>query len=136
MTNAATQQFFRLPEKVRYLLVGGYNTVVGYGLFLVLQTWLGSDLHYLVVLTLAFFLSVGHSFAMLKLFVFRTIGNWRREYLRANISYLLLFAINAALLSGFVDGLHTEPRLAQLYCTVIVAALGYVIHKKFSFLVA
>ena len=115
------QRFLALPEALRYLLAGGYNTAFGFGCFALLQWWLGGSVHYLVVLVLNFAISVGNSFLSMKYLVFRSQGPLLRDYLRTNLSYLILLGVNMALLAGLVDGAGMAVIWAQLVCTVLVA---------------
>ncbi|MDX2095214.1 MAG: GtrA family protein [Alphaproteobacteria bacterium] len=133
MIAALYQRFSRLPQPVRYVLAGGYNTAFGFVSFALLQLWLGAHMHYLAVLTLNFFIAVANAFLVLKYLVFRTRGNLMREYARCTVSYLVLLAVNMLLLKLLVDGAGVRVILAQFYCTVFIAAAGYVLHKKFSF---
>ncbi len=125
--------FFRLPQPLRYLLIGGYNTVMSGALYAGLYLLLGEKLHYLLILVLNYLISVTHSFLTMKYLVFRSRGHVWREYLRCQLSYLTLLGANIPLLSLLVDGLGMGAILAQFICTVVIAALGYVLHKRFSF---
>src|SRR2546425_8244330 len=50
--------YLRRREQVLYLIVGGWNTVFGYGGWARLQTMLGDRLHYLVIVVLAWPIAV------------------------------------------------------------------------------
>ena len=71
--------WMRLPEKLRYLLVGGYNTVVSYGLYaLILWGWSKPQM----ALFLSFIISSVNSYWTQKIYVFGTKGNCKKEYAR------------------------------------------------------
>ncbi len=125
--------FFRLPQPLRYLLIGGYNTLMSGALYAGLYLLLGEWLHYLLILLLNYLLSVTHSFLTMKYLVFRSRGHLWQEYLRCQLSYLTLLGTNIPLLGVLVDGLGIGAIAAQLICTVVIAALGYVMHQRFSF---
>ena len=65
----AEQIWFKIPEKFRFLLVGGFNTVVAYALFATLY-WL---LHgfYALAVVLQYILTVQLSFITMRYYVFR-----------------------------------------------------------------
>lgn len=133
MIAALYQRFHRLPQAVRYVIAGGYNTAFGFVSFALLQLWLGAQMHYLAVLALNFFIAAANAFLVLKYLVFRTRGNLLREYARCTASYLVLLAVNMLLLKLLVDGAGVWVIPAQFYCTVFIAVAGYVLHKRFSF---
>jgi putative flippase GtrA len=125
--------FFKIPEKIRYLFVGAYNTVFGFALFSLLYFLLKDQLHYLIILVLSTPIAIANSFLSLKLLVFRTQGNYLKEYLKCNISYSALLAMNAVILYILVDYAHLYIIASQLLCTIIMAITGYLVHKYFSF---
>lgn len=127
--------FLRLPQPLRYLVIGGYNTAMSGALYAGLYLLLGDKLHYLLILVLNYLLSVTHSFLTMKYLVFRSRGNVWREYLRCQLSYLTMLGANIPLLGLLVDGLGMGAIVAQLICTLVIAVLGYLIHKRFSFAV-
>ncbi len=69
----------------RYILVGGFNTIFGYGLFAVLN-WLFTDrlgpYSYLYASFLGSLISITVAFLGYKWFVFHTRGNYLVEWLR------------------------------------------------------
>lgn len=68
----------------RYLLVGGFNTALGYAVYAAFTAWLMPHLThgYLVASLLGSLLSITVSFFNHTLFVFRTKGNWLQEWWR------------------------------------------------------
>ena len=73
-------------RKGRYLLVGGFNTVVGYLIGVGLLYELSPAVHVLVVGAIANVLAITVSFTTYKLFVFQTHGRWIEEYLRSYLA--------------------------------------------------
>src|ERR1700733_3295333 len=82
--------YFPPGQVVRYVLVGGFNTVFGYSLFAVLN-WILFRHHvpasYIFALVLANFINITVAFLGYKWFVFRTQGNYFPEWLKANVVY-------------------------------------------------
>jgi putative flippase GtrA len=118
-------------EKVRYLAVGGWNTVFGYGVFALLFMVL--PLHYMAVAVVANILAITNAYLGYKFLVFRTRGNCLREYLRFYVVYgsSALFAL--ALLPALVNLFHISPLLAQAFVVPATVAFSYLGHKHYSF---
>lgn len=120
-------------QKIRYLIIGGWNTVFGYGVFAALYFWLEGLIHYLIILSISYVLSITNAYIGYKLFVFRTRGNILREYLRFYVVYGAAFLVNLATLPLFVEILKLNMYVAQAIVTIITILGSYVLHKNFSF---
>lgn len=120
-------------QKIRYLIIGGWNTVFGYGVFAGLYFWLSGSLHYLLILSISYVLSITNAYIGYKIFVFRTKGNILKEYLRFYVVYGVSFLFNLATLPLFVEMLKFNMYVAQAIVTIITILGSYVLHKKFSF---
>jgi putative flippase GtrA len=132
----------RLVEALRYLVVGGFNTCFGYGLFVafnyllrglgVYGSELASLLSNLIAITVAF---LGY-----KWFVFRTRGNSLREWIRCLSVYggSMLFTLAAlpplTLLLRYRFG-HPQraSNAAAAMLAVVTVVASYFGHKHFSF---
>ena len=118
---------------IRYLLVGGWNTIFGMAIYATLHHWLGSHIHYLLLLIPANILAIANAFLCYKLFVFRTRGNALREYLRCHAVYGIMMLVGAALLFLQVECLGLHPIVANCACIVITTIISYFAHRHFSF---
>jgi putative flippase GtrA len=120
-------------RKLRFLVVGGWNTLFGYLAFAGLYLLLSATLHYLAIATLAHFLAVAQSYATQRRLVFRSSESIMAEFIRFNISHLgtLLFGLGAMWL--LVDGLGMTPLVAQAITVGGVVILSYVLHSRVSF---
>lgn len=123
----------RHGQKLRYLIVGGWNTLFGYGCFVVLQALLGHRVNYLFVLALSYVISITNSYLGYKFIVFRTKGNYLREYLRTYLVYSVTFLVNAAVLAALVEWVHLSPIIGQAIATTVTVVMGYVAHHNFTF---
>jgi putative flippase GtrA len=129
-------------QVVRYLLVGGFNTCFGYGLFVafnylfralgVYGSEIASLLGNVIAITVAF---LGY-----KWFVFRTHGNYLREWLRCLSVYgsSMLFALVmlpplTLLLRRWYGHSQMASNVAAAILTVVTVAASYFGHKHFSF---
>jgi putative flippase GtrA len=120
-------------QKIRYLMIGGWNTVFGYGVFAGLYFWLSNSVHYLFILSLSYIISITNAYIGYKLFVFKTRGNILREYFRFYLVYGVSFIFNLATLSLFVETLNFNMYVAQAIVTLITILGSYMLHKNFSF---
>ncbi len=126
----------------RYLLVGGFNSAFGYGLF-ALFNWLFSGwgaYSYMYAAVISNFLAISAAFLGYKWFVFRTKGNYLREWIRCFGVYGTSALIGLAGLPILVTILRPHlqrPELASYLAAAIMmavtAASSFVGHKYFSF---
>ncbi len=136
---------FNLPRRqlLRYLVVGGMNTLLGYAVYAALnytfsQIW--PDIGYLLAVPVSSVINITFAFLTYKFFIFKTRGNYLREWLRCVAVYASSIALQTALLPCLVFLLHaTTPfRAAASYVaaailTVCAALYGFVAHRRFSF---
>ena len=134
----------RIPrgEALRYLLVGGFNTAFGYGLFALLTFLLTGRLAYayLWAAALANVIAVSVAFLLYKYFVFRSSGAFWGEYRRTVLVYggSMLFGIGALQLLVVLGHALFGPRafvpyLAQLFVLPLGVLLSFVGHRSYSF---
>ncbi|SOX53595.1 GtrA family protein, partial [Mycobacterium ahvazicum] len=127
-------------QRVAFVLVGGINTVVGFGIFVACSETVGHavDVRFgkvagsLVTLGIAHVLSVLFAFVMHRRFVFRVRGHVLRDLARFWSVYLTAGAINVVALPALVElGLSRIP--AQAIILASTTLLSYFGHRYFSF---
>lgn len=121
-----------ISQSMRFLLVGVYNTVVGYLLFYLIEFALGNFVHYLGILILSYVLSLTHAYLGQRFIVFRSKALWFHEYLRFLMVNLAGMAINGLLLVLFVE-CGVPVMRAQAISIITVTLISYIGHQKFSF---
>jgi putative flippase GtrA len=120
-----TLQFFR------YLIAGGINTAVGYGIFLLLFSVLGMNpqwanaISYGIALLVAFFLN--------KKFVFHGGALTGDLIARFLLSFILAFALNQVVLVFGYKILTLDARLAQMIAMISYTISFYCLNKFFVF---
>jgi putative flippase GtrA len=126
----------------RYLLVGVWNTIFGYLSFAALTAMLSSIIpySYLAASLLASLVNITMAFLLYKHLVFRTKGNYWREWTRCLLVYSSGIALNLALLPVIVQLIRQKtpygscaPYLAGALLTGCGMIYNFFGHKKFSF---
>lgn len=120
------------PQKIRFLLVGGYNTLFSYLLFAGIL-WLLGGKHEQGVLLVSFMLSSVNSFITQKVYVFCTKGNWISEFVKCLGTWMISYVINAVLLWLLVEWMTVNPYVAQIYALVLLTIFSWVMLKHFAF---
>lgn len=127
---------------VRYLLVGVWNTAFGYAAFALFTALLDKVVphSYLIGSLLSSFLNITVAFLGYKWFVFKTKGNYLREWIRCVGVYSGSIALGLLLLPIFVltirhnFGYQREaPYIAGALLTGITVILSFFGHKHISF---
>jgi putative flippase GtrA len=142
--------YARHGEKLRFLVVGGWNTLFSVARFNVLYFLAGPSLRalagtggglaqliaandYNVVFWAGWVLSVPQSTLTMKYLVFRSRGHLGRELGKAFLVYLPAQGVASAMMWLLVGLAGLHPTLAQL-CTIAVATvISYLGHKFFTF---
>ncbi|MBQ9235528.1 MAG: GtrA family protein [Alphaproteobacteria bacterium] len=121
--------WFSLPEKIRFILVGGFNTVVSYFLFLGLN-WLWG---YKTALWLTYAIAVNLSIFTMRYYVFSSRGNLLEQYIKALSTYVVTIIGNFAFLHWAVEAGLWPVWLAQALYTAISTLGLYLLHKYVNF---
>ena len=119
-------------EKLRYLIVGVWNTIFSVLLFNILLLFLGHQ-YYLVLFWVVWVFAVVQSTATMKYFAFRSTGNFWRQTGRAYLIYLPAQGLSTVLLWFAVTMMHVSPQIAQLMTILVTTVFSYVGHKYFTF---
>jgi putative flippase GtrA len=125
--------YFRRREQLLYLVVGGWNTVFGYGVWALLQALLGEHLHYLVVVLIAWPIAVLNAYAGYRYVVFRSRGSILRELPRFSLVYLVTLIVNLAILPIALNVLPFNIYVVQALLTAVVVVCSYLSHRYYSF---
>ena len=127
-------------RRVRFLLVGGFNTGFAFVLFAALEATVGRALDRagnpvagsVVPLLGSYAVAIAVAFALYRRLVYRVRGHLLRDLGRFVFVYLVSIALNAVLLPVLVA--LGVPRLgAQAMLVVLITVVSYVGHGRFSF---
>jgi len=127
-------------QRVAFLIVGGINTVFGFGVFILFDLTVGRALDVsagqvvgsLVTLALAHVAGVLFAFVLYRKFVFKVSGHLWKDLARFESVYLVSLAINAVVLPVLVQ-LGMERIIAQGLITLATTIVSYLGHRYFSF---
>lgn len=122
-----------IHRMVRYLAVGGWNTLFGLGVYSLLYALFKNSVNYLALTIPTNILAITNAYLCYKLLVFRTKGNWWREYWRCYVVYGGGALLGMAMLFLLVSGCGFHPVAAQVLTVAMTIAGSYVGHKYFSF---
>jgi putative flippase GtrA len=143
-----TSRFARLTSHIppgqfgRYLLVGGFNTAFGYGTYAVLTALLDrlNRNGYILAGLVSPVMNITAAYLNYKFFVFKTKGNYFREWLRCLAVYSGAILLGTALLPVVVFALRRAtsltsgaPYVAGALLLGINVIFGFLGHKKFTF---
>lgn len=126
----------------RYLVVGVWNTAFGYGTYAALTALLTPKIPhaYIAAMLLSSLLNITVAFLGYKWFVFRTNGNYLKEWLRCLAVYssslllsLALLPILVAAVTRVTGNAGLAPYLAGALLTFTGVIYSFFGHKKFSF---
>ena len=143
---AAMRRVLPSGEVIRFLMVGCFNTVFSIALayvFILPVEFFFPNLHRAVVTTIANYaalpIAITVAFLAYKWFVFRTHGNYFKEWLKVFAVYgvsLPFPAIVIPIATSLFVRLHFSPRLTSLLAlianSVAIACYSFFAHKKFS----
>ena len=126
----------------RYTLVGIWNTIFGYGSYAALTALLMPRMAhgYLLAALISGLVSISVAFLGYKWFVFRTEGNYLREWLRCHVVYGTAAVIGIVVLPVFVYGFKrfvgleaSAPYVAGATVTGLNVIVSFLGHRNFSF---
>lgn len=127
-------------ERIRFLVIGGFNTVFGFLMFVVVDVTAGRalDRNDLPVVASVVTVLVSHlvasvvAFFLYRRLVFKVEGNLVVDFLRFQTVYLVPLLVNLIVLPSVVE--LGAPRIpAQAVIVVVMTIVSYLGHKFFSF---
>ncbi len=126
----------------RYLLVGIWNTLFAYGTFAALVALIDPNIPhgYILASVASSGLNITVAFLGYKWFVFKTKGNYWREWMKCVAVYGSSALLSLILLPIMVETIrHTShydrqaPYIAGAVLTGVMTIYGFIGHKTFSF---
>ncbi len=121
-----------LPDKIRFLLVGGFNAAFSYVIFAAAIHIIGQE-YYQLCVALQWIISSFFSFTNQKIFVFCTKGNWIKEYFKCCTSWVISYIFNALILEFIVRFISKNVYIGQIVSILLASIITYVLFKYFAF---
>jgi putative flippase GtrA len=113
-----------MKEAFRFLIVGALNTIVGYGVFLLLLNWL----RYEVAYAIAYVAGIAVSYIFNALFVFRQPLR-PRAALYYPLVYLVQFLLGLALLRLLIEMLNVPLWMAPAVVIVLTMPVTFLMSR-------
>jgi putative flippase GtrA len=137
----ATLTNLRNDTKVRFLVIGGWNTLFGYLVFWVLyevfaRLFATRYFAYTAAQIVGWVVSVTNAYLLHKFVTFRSSARGRAaiaEFFRFMQTYVAMFLLGLALLPFLVEVVGLDPRIAALVATAIGVVISYVGHRYRTF---
>lgn len=120
-------------EKIKYLIIGFWNTIFGISCFIGLYYLLNKFIYYQIIVVVSYIIGITNNYICYKLFVFKTKGSYLREYFRFYLVYVPALLINLGLLYIAVQQFKAKVVFAQVIITLIIIIISYLGHKYFTF---
>ena len=126
------ENWFKLPRIVRYIIIGCVNAVVSYAIFAILLLLLG-EAFYQLCIALQWVISSVISYLNQKFFVFCTIGNYIKEYLKCCSTWAVSYVLNVIIIEIFIRFITKNVYISQFFALLTVAIATYLLFKLFAF---
>jgi putative flippase GtrA len=127
--------------KVKFVLVGIWNTIFGYSVFCLLDT-LFSHLFatryvaYMSAMVLGQIIAIINAYISHKYITFKSRVRGRKiiiEFFRFSMTYAVTFCLSLILLPIFAESFHITPKISGAIVILICSVISYLGHSRFSF---
>lgn len=126
------EKWYLIPDKIRFLFVGGCNAGFSYIIFTIALHFIGQE-NYQICVALQWLISSVFSFVNQKLFVFCTKGNWVKEYLKCCTTWVVSYVCNALILELVLKFVTKNIYVGQFFSILCAAVVTYILFKYFAF---
>lgn len=122
-------------QRLRFVSVGGVNTVVGYSLFAVFDLFLFAKVPFGYLLSLVFSYALGIllAFLLYRRFVFKVSGRVWSDFLKFVSVYLVAIGVNLMILPLLIEIVGLNSLLAQAIVLVVTTLMSFFGHRELSF---
>lgn len=122
-------------KKVRFLLVGGFNTLLGFVVFSLFTIFVFHEVPfgYMISLVISYAVGITVGFILYRKFVYKVTGNLLADFFKFTSVYVFSIGLNLVLLPLFVQLTPIGPVLSQALVIVFTTLISYLGHEHFSF---
>lgn len=110
--------------KIRYCLVGGFNTIFGYINYIILLQLFP----YYIAYSISFAMSVIISYCLNTTVVFKTEFSWMRFFMFPAV-YLIQYCIGLSMLHVFIIFMHLSPLIAPIIVTAVTWPISFMLSR-------
>ena len=118
---------------ITFLISGVVNTIFGYFCGLIIYELFYKKIGLITVSVITNIISISFAFCSYKIFVFKTKGNWIKEYLKCYLVYGVSALISILVLWVLVELIALPFWLAQGLSIAIIVVFSFLGHRKFTF---
>lgn len=130
--NKILEKWFKLSDKIRFVLVGTLNAGTSFVIFSLLCIFWNEN-YYQISLALSWFLSSFISFATQKYLVFNIEGSIIKQYLKCCTTWFFSYLINAAVLEILIKKVLLNVFISQIIAIIFCSIFTYICFKIFAF---
>ncbi|HET9033363.1 MAG TPA: GtrA family protein, partial [Dokdonella sp.] len=109
-------------EFVRFLIMGGTNTIVAYAIYLLLLNWVRYEFAY----TIGYAVGILMAYGLSTVFVFRTPMR-KRSAIRFPIVYVAQFLVSLVLLRLAVEVIHLPQWMALGFAVILTIPVTFLL---------
>ena len=110
-----------------------WNTAFGYATLALLYYLFSDEIQYLFLIAFATIVNITNAYICHKFFVFKTKGNYLREYLRYYVVYSIPIGMSFFLFPFCIEVLRMNFYVTQAIITFLTVIISYFGHKHVSF---
>ncbi|HNW90446.1 MAG TPA: GtrA family protein [Bacteroidales bacterium] len=133
--------YTRHKTKIKFLLVGAWNTIFGFVVFIALykvfvNIFKVDYFAYTTAQVLSNILAIINAYVCHKYITFQSKARGKKmimEFLRFSSTYITVFLLGLILMPFFVEILKINPIVSSIILNVIVVLSSYLAHSRFSF---
>lgn len=129
-TKSLIAGWFKIPQFIRFIIVGIFNTAIAYLVFCTLVFIFGEELRQ-ICLAVQWALTSFITFLTQRTFVFRSKGKILKEYLKCCATWVIGYLINAILLE-LIMKLPINVYLAQIIALGLTSICNFVLLKYWA----
>ncbi|MBI5101263.1 MAG: GtrA family protein [Nitrospirae bacterium] len=118
---------------LRFLVTGGWNTAFSYISTAVLYYFFSDKFHYMVIVVFSSVINITQAYLTHKFIVFKTKGNYLKEYLRYYVVYAVPMGLGFLFFPVFIDIFKLNFYVTQAILTFITVIISWFGHKNVSF---
>ena len=116
-----------------YIFIGVCNTIIGYLVGVVSFLFFYDFIGVLGVSFISNVVSISISYLNFKFFLFKTSGNFLKEYFKSYLNYGVSFILSTILLWFLIEKVKLNIYLSQLIIMPLVVIMNYVGNRFFVF---